>query len=89
MNARFAYQGIPLSSLRQVNALPEQVKDALYHSLVPLSLLASRCVDPSAPSDARPLLSIQTRCQEDTGYAEIDVRHPADPPPKSSRCAPG
>jgi hypothetical protein len=79
MNARFTYEGVHLSSLRQINALPEQVKDALYRSLVPLPLLASRCVDPNAPADFPPSLSIQIRCQENISYAEIDVRHPADP----------
>lgn len=75
MNPQLTYEGVRLSSIRQINALPEATKHALYRALIPGRMLGE--IDPVlCPSPGTPLLQIH--CQEDTGSAEIDVRHPMD-----------
>lgn len=78
MQERLTYEGAPLSSLRQINALPEPVKRALYCSLIPLPVLTRLCTAPAAEQEP-PELSIQVRCPQDTCFVEIDVRHPIAP----------
>jgi hypothetical protein len=75
MSTRLTHEGIGLSSIRQINALPEAAKQALYRSLIPDRLLGEHDLGLS-PLRGAPL--VQIRCQEDTGSVEIDVRHPMD-----------
>jgi hypothetical protein len=74
MDPRLTWKGTHLSSIRQINALPADVKRAVYRSLIPETLLAEHCV--SLQDDAG--LSFRTRCPENTAFVEIDVRHAAD-----------
>lgn len=75
MNAtpqRFTFDGLSLNSIRQINALPEADKRALYDLLVPLNLLGRWC-------DGAEQCQVTVRCLADTSFVEIDIRHPADP----------
>jgi hypothetical protein len=76
------HDGIHLSSIRQINALPSSAKRALYRSLVPVSILSQRCVTSLVGTPQEQPFSIQIRCPESTCFAEIDVRYvhqPRDP----------
>jgi hypothetical protein len=75
---RLTYDDISLGSIRQINALPEAVKHALYCSLVPVSILSEPCVGSLERERSKDLLSIHIRCCENTASVEIDVRHPDD-----------
>jgi hypothetical protein len=70
-----AYDGVPLASIRHINALPDEIKHALYRSLIPRRILEEHCAR-SSGSQAR--LSFQIRCPANTSSVEIDVRHPVD-----------
>ena len=74
MNSRLTWKGIHLSSIRQINALTDDVKRAFYRSLIPEKLLAEHCV----PAQTGACLSFQARCPENTGFVEIDIRHAAE-----------
>jgi hypothetical protein len=71
MSARLTWEGIHIASLRQINSLPEDVKRAIYCSLIPKKHLEKHC-----PAGAR--LSFQVRCPENSGFVEIDIRHTAE-----------
>jgi len=75
MYTRLTHDGINLSSIRQINGLPETVKRDLYCSLIPMSLFSGRCTEEGQQQD----LSIHIRCPENTCFVEIDVRHADDP----------
>ena len=79
MHTRLTHDGIHLSSIRQINGLPESTKRALYCSLIPISLLAEPCVTALQQAERQTDLSIHIRCPENTCFVEIDVRHPDDP----------
>jgi hypothetical protein len=75
MDARLWHEGVPLSSIRQINALPETARRAIYGALIPDSILDA-CYGGTRP--LREQLSIEVRCPEKAGFFEIDARHPAD-----------
>lgn len=75
MARRLMYDHIHLSSLRQINALPQAVKHEIYRALIPdLSVLAARF---PLPTDQEEWI-IRIHCPNQTGFVEIDIRHPAD-----------
>ena len=76
----FAYDHVRLYSIRQINhSLPVDAKHALYRSLIPASLLSEPTLASPSGSGQAARLSIRIRCPENTGFVEIDVRHPSDP----------
>ena len=75
MSAQLTWEGIHLSSIRQINGLPDQVKRTLYRSLIPETCLEKH----GATSQNGDCLSFQIRCREHTGLVEIDVRYTAQP----------
>ncbi|MBN1934877.1 MAG: hypothetical protein JW934_09440 [Anaerolineae bacterium] len=66
---RFAFDGIHLSCIRQINALPDEAKYPLYRTLFPQHILDRHC-PASSPLDTT------IRCLPNTGFVEFDVRHP-------------
>ena len=79
MISRLAHEGIPVSSLRQINRLPSEAKRALYRSLIPERALLERC---AGSEEGSSLLAIEIQCQQGTAVLEIDVRyHPAPQDP--------
>jgi hypothetical protein len=78
MSARFVYEGRHLSSIHQINALPQAVKHALYRSLIPERILTEPDLTRQTLDGDRPL-SIKVGCPESSLAVEIDVRHPCDP----------
>ncbi len=70
---RFVVDGVPLASLRAINALPMTKKQKIYSTLLPKDVLTRYGVDLDGPRcDA----CVQLVCQEDTGSVEIAVYHP-------------
>ena len=71
---QLTWEGIHLSSIRQINGLPDEIKHALYRSLIPGKRLEKCCIAfPDGPD-----LFVRIRCPENTGSVEIDIRHRAD-----------
>jgi hypothetical protein len=68
------HDGVRLTSIRHINALPDATKHALYRSLIPQRILEEHCVR----SGSQAQLSFQIRCPADASSVEIDVRHPID-----------
>jgi hypothetical protein len=75
---RLMHSGIHLSSIRQINSLSRATKHSLYCSLVPLSILNEPCTTTLNAPQAPDALSIRLNCPENTGFVEIDIRHPYD-----------
>jgi len=75
MSAHLTHEGVGLSSIRQINAMPEAAKQALYRSLIPDCMLGGSDLN-MRQSQRVPLFQIH--CQENTSSVEIDVRHPTD-----------
>lgn len=75
MSTDSARQSARPTSIRQINALPDQIKRAFYCALVPRSVLAAKRVGSEVLLDR---LTYNVRCPENTGSVEIDVRHPID-----------
>jgi hypothetical protein len=76
--ARLMDKGLHLYSIRQINAQMDDVKCAFYRSLIPEKLLVSRSFPSATKACSSDQLCFQIRCPENTGFVEIDVRHPAD-----------
>ena len=70
MSEQLTWKGTHLSSIRQINGLPDEIKNAIYRSLIPVEYLEEHC--PLSLAGAR--LSLQIRCPENAGSVEIDVR---------------
>lgn len=68
---RFAFDGIHLASIRQINALPDQDKLALYRALVPRDVLEQCCA-------AQGRLDTSVCCAPNSCFVEVDVRHSHD-----------
>ncbi len=71
---RFMVDGVKLFSLRQVNELPEPIKEGIYRSLLPTELLMQYGIDPETLCDAQGNRLVTFRCPAGTGIVEIDVR---------------
>lgn len=71
---RFMVDGVKLFSLRQVNELPEPIKEGIYRSLLPTELLIQYGIDPETLCDAQGNRLVTFRCPAGTGIVEIDVR---------------
>jgi hypothetical protein len=74
-DGRFVANGVPLSSLRSINALNPFDKKQIYCTLVPPTLSDRFGLNVYAPAcDWLKLV-----CQEDTGSVEIAIYHPDEP----------
>lgn len=71
---RFMVDGVKLFSLRQVNELPEPIKEGIYRSLLPTELLIQYGIDPETLCDVQGNRLVTFRCPAGTGLVEIDVR---------------
>ena len=79
MGTRLSFDGIHLSSIWQINGLPEETKHALYCSLIPSTVLQDPCTAVTSDRQESDPISVNIRCPAETGFVEIDVRHAHDP----------
>jgi hypothetical protein len=79
MSTRLTHDGVHLSSIWQINRLPEAIKHGFYCSLIPLTLLPEPCTVTTQEAGGQQDLSIRIRCPENAPFVEIDVRHADDP----------
>jgi hypothetical protein len=71
---RFVVDGMRIYSLRQVNALPNSVKEEIYRHLLPNQLLRDFGIDPQTLSDAQGNRLVTFTCPHGSGIVEVDVR---------------
>lgn len=71
---RFQVDGVKLHSLRQINALPDPVKEGIYRHLLPIPLLEEYGINPDTMCDAEGQRLAQFTCPKDSRVVEIDVR---------------
>jgi hypothetical protein len=71
---RFAVDGVKLHSIRQVNKLPEETKEAIYRQLLPGALLAQYGIDPRTLCDEHGNRLVMITCPAESRLVEIDVR---------------
>jgi len=76
VDASQAFSGLSLYSIGQVNALPQDQRAAIYHSLVPLDLLLRFDIDPHTLV-AKPSHSL-FRIDAGTTSVALSLRHAAD-----------
>jgi len=79
MESRLSFDGTRLSSIWQINGLPEDAKHALYCSLIPPTVLQDACTAIATDRQEGDPISVSIRCPTETGFVEIDVRHAHDP----------
>lgn len=72
---RFVVNGMPLSSIRSINAQSLPDKRRIYFTLLPFDLLAQQGVQVNDPNDDAQVSMI---CEQDTGSVEITIHHPDD-----------
>lgn len=71
--------GLPLTSLREINRLPPGEKESIYRQLVPQALFASFGIDPLRLCRADGRRVVRFICPEGLGLLRIEVRlDPAD-----------
>ena len=63
--------GVPMRSLRQINALPEAQKAAIYCRLIPDDLLTQFGIDPITWTDANGVQLVNMEAAEGTGFLRI------------------
>ena len=79
---RFEIDGVRLYSLRQINELPEEQKEAVYRHLLPVQILERYGIDPETLCDAQGHRLVCFTCPEGTAVVEVDVRpEPGFPDP--------
>jgi len=79
---RFEIDGVRLYSLRQINELPEEQKEAVYRYLLPVQILERYGIDPETLRDAQGHRLVCFTCPEGTAVVEVDVRpEPGFPDP--------
>ncbi|MGD8903289.1 MAG: hypothetical protein PVI67_06970 [Anaerolineae bacterium] len=71
---RFVVDGIRLYSLRQINELPTEVKEAIYRHLVPSELLKRFEIDPLTLQDALGNRLVTFTCADGSNSVQIDIR---------------
>jgi len=71
---RFTVDGVKLYSIRQINHLPEETKEAIYRHLLPCGVLARYGIDPETLNDAQGNRLVTFTCPEGSRVVEIDVR---------------
>jgi hypothetical protein len=65
--------GVPMRSLRQINALPEEQKVAIYQQLIPDDLLTRFGIDPIAWTNADGVKLVNLEAVEGTGFVRIQA----------------
>ncbi len=70
---RFVADGVPLYSIYSINELDEQLRDAIYRTLVPMELLCEYGINPITLSDAAGSRLVQFISTPDTGSVEIKL----------------
>ena len=71
---RFTADGVKLYSIRQVNNLPPETKEAIYRHLLPCQVLSRYGIDPETLCDAQGNRLVTFTCPEGSRVVEIDVR---------------
>jgi hypothetical protein len=71
---RFEVDGVRLYSLRQINALPDPIKEGIYRTLLPTGILEQYGIDPETLYDAQGRRLVTLTCPESSWVVEIDVR---------------
>ena len=71
---RFQVDGVQLYSLRQLNVLPEAVKEGIYRHLLPPQILDRFGIDPDTLCDLHGDRLVRFTCPEGSRVVEVDVR---------------
>jgi hypothetical protein len=74
MATPFAVDGARLHSLRQVNSLPDRVRESIYRHLLPAQLMEAYGIDPETLCDTRGNRLVTFTCPEGSSAVEVDVR---------------
>jgi hypothetical protein len=67
-----------ISSIREINALPREVVEAVYARLIPTELLARLHIDPVTLRDASGARVVRITAPEDKPWARVEVRSSPD-----------
>ena len=67
-------EGIGLSSIQEINALPREVAEALYARLIPAELLERFRIDPVTLCDAAGARPVRITAPADKPWARVEVR---------------
>ncbi|HYL79448.1 MAG TPA: GNAT family N-acetyltransferase, partial [Candidatus Acidoferrum sp.] len=68
------YLGSALTSIRQINQLPAEEREAIYRHLIPSRVAELAGVDPATGLDMRGNRLVTFLCPEDQGFVRIEVR---------------
>ncbi len=71
---QFVVDGVRLYSLRQINDLPEPIKEGIYRHLLPTRLLEEYGIDPATLCDAQGNRLVTFTCPAGSGVVEVDIR---------------
>jgi hypothetical protein len=71
---RFCVSGVRLYSLRQINELPEEVKEDIYRQLLPARVLEAYGIDVDTLCDAQGNRLVTIDCPPGSRTVQIDVR---------------
>lgn len=71
---RFELDGVRLYSLRQINELAEEKKEAVYRHLLSVPILERYGIDPETLCNAQGQRLVRFTCPEGTAVVEVDVR---------------
>ncbi|HYB43177.1 MAG TPA: hypothetical protein VEL75_15465 [Candidatus Methylomirabilis sp.] len=67
-------EGLGLSSIQEINALPREVSEALYARLIPAELFERFRIDPATLRDAAGARLVRITSPEDKPWARVEVR---------------
>jgi hypothetical protein len=79
-SGRYVVNESKLFSIRQINDLPEPVKEAIYRFLVPDEVLREHGIDQSSLADVEGNRLVSFNCPKGSGVLEVDIRPAVDFP---------